>query len=97
MPLVKTNSVINVIDNDDLDGSRPDPNDYKKHRIVEVMNNKIHFTQDGPYGFWTVHLDKGQLTADLANGSWTSFNEAMKDVKNLYIDPMREKVKEIIN
>lgn len=81
-----------MIDNSAVDVNR----DLKRHRVWECKFNKVHFIQDGPYGFWFVHLDKGASPKEL-RGMFTSFDQAVKAVTNFYLIPKNEEVKRKIN
>lgn len=96
MPIVKQAPFpYKVVEKEEQSDQFGEKTDYKNHRVVQCMNNKIHFERKGQFGFWTVHLDKGPMTAKLTNGQWTTFEAALRDVKNLYIEPNREKIKAI--
>ena len=74
----------------------PAPKDFKKHRIWETIFNKVHFIQDGPHGYWTVHLNKGGSPPAL-KGSFLSITAAEAAVIQHYIIPKKEKIRKKIN
>jgi hypothetical protein len=50
--------------------------DFPKQRSIELSNgNKINVTQTGPYGFWVVSYNKGQLPEEM-RGHYTSYTQA---------------------
>jgi hypothetical protein len=52
-----------------------------KKRVFELENgNKLHAIQSDPYGFWTLHLDKGQLPERFL-GQYTTWDAVVKDVE----------------
>lgn len=52
-----------------------------KKRVFELENgNKLHAVQSDPYGFWALHLDKGQLP-ERFQGQYTNFDAVVKDVE----------------
>jgi beta-galactosidase beta subunit len=58
----------------------------ENRRTVTLSNgNKVHFDRSDPYGFWTVHYDKGPMPPQLADQSFTSFHKAYDAIKN-YLD-----------
>jgi hypothetical protein len=56
--------------------------------------NKLHFERRDPYGFWSIHYDKGQVPAEL-KGNYTSYDQAAA-AANRYITEraVEEKEKE---
>ena len=53
-------------------------------RTVELKTgNKLNLKRSDPYGFWTIHYEKGQVPVEL-QGQFTSDDEAMKAV-NVYL------------
>lgn len=76
-----------------------DLHDLRKEREVDFGdNNKLLVRCTDPYGFWTIHYSKGETPRSL-QGSYTSFDEAMKSI-NAYVakmPPMKQKtIKQII-
>lgn len=52
-----------------------------KKRMFELDNgNKLWAVQSDPYGFWQLHLDKGQLP-ERFQGHYTTFDAVTKDVE----------------
>lgn len=57
------------------------PQDLPKVRSFDVPNGrKITLKQEDQYGFWQLHLDKGQLPAKFT-GQYTSRIEAEKAIE----------------
>lgn len=46
-----------------------------KREVLLDNGNKYHVEQQDPYGFWAVHMDKGQ-TPDALKGLFTTANKA---------------------
>lgn len=63
--------------------------EFGRERTFDVPNNTLTVRQNGPYGFWTLHLKRGQLPAKYT-GMYTSYSEAEKAVE----DYKRYKTKE---
>lgn len=59
--------------------------DLSLDRTMDLGNNVVHIKKEGPYGFWFISLEKGQLPNQL-KGSYTSFLEAEKAVSFYYIN-----------
>lgn len=59
--------------------------DLSLDRTMDLGNNVVHIKKQGPYGFWFVSLEKGNLP-DRLKGSYTSFLEAEKAVGLYYIN-----------
>jgi len=57
-----------------------------RHRVLYTYDNKVHFVGEDPFGFWRAYLDKGQLTKELTNQRFTSYQEAFKAVSKYYED-----------
>ena len=54
--------------------------DLSNVRVIELNNgNKINIKRNDPYGFWTVHYEKGQIPKALM-GNFTSYELARKQV-----------------
>ena len=52
-----------------------------KKRVFELENgNKLHAVQSDPYGFWSLHLDKGQLP-ERFQGQYSTWDAVTKDVE----------------
>lgn len=52
-----------------------------RKRVFALENgNKLWAVQSDPYGFWALHLDKGQLP-DQFKGQYTNFDAVVKDVE----------------
>lgn len=54
-------------------------NDLPSVQTVDLKNNRAFIKKDGPYGFWTISLERGQLPECL-KGSYTSDHLAKKDL-----------------
>ena len=67
--------------------------DLSNDRTMKLNNNMVHVYKDGPYGFWYVKLEKGQIPAKL-KCSFTSFYEAEKAVTHYYRDDKGRQIKE---
>ena len=52
----------------------------KERRLILENGNVITFKCKDPYGFWTVHYDKGGMPKNL-QGQYTAFEYAYADVK----------------
>lgn len=59
--------------------------DLSLDRTMNLNNNVVHIRKDGPYGFWFISLEKGNLPVHL-KGSYTSFYEAEKAVTLYYVN-----------
>jgi hypothetical protein len=46
-------------------------------RSIPVGKNILHARREDPYGFWTLHFERGELPSEL-KGTFTSFEEAWK-------------------
>ena len=53
-------------------------------RVFKLDNNKITLKRNDPFGFITIHFDKGQLP-DNMRGHYTNFDVAKRDVLR-YLD-----------
>lgn len=52
-----------------------------KKRLFELENgNKLWAVQSDPYGFWALHLDKGQLPEKF-QGQYSTWDAVKKDVE----------------
>lgn len=57
-----------------------------KVRVTEIDNgNSITATSTDPYGFWSLHLKKGQLP-EKYRGSYTTFDQAEKAIAKYLAD-----------
>lgn len=56
----------------------------KERQLILESGNVITFKCKDPYGFWTVHYDKGGMPKNL-QGMYTTFEYAYADVKK-YLD-----------
>ena len=55
-------------------------NDLANKRVMTLDNGaKLIFERKDPYGFWSIHYEKGQVPEDL-QGHYTTFDLAQKDV-----------------
>lgn len=55
--------------------------DLTNRRTLTLANgNKIIFQRTDPYGFWTVHHERGQMPSKL-NGHYTSYDRALVAVQ----------------
>jgi hypothetical protein len=48
-------------------------------RSIPVGKNILHAKRQDPYGFWTIHFERGEIPAEL-KGTFTSFPEAWKKI-----------------
>lgn len=52
-----------------------------KKRLFELENgNKLWAVQSDPFGFWALHLDKGQLP-ERFQGQYSNWDAVIKDVE----------------
>lgn len=68
----------------------------KRREIVLSTGNKYIVELRDPYGFWHIHMEKGQTPAEL-QGAYTTFDKAETAVK-LYVEnkqPVFKKVVEV--
>jgi hypothetical protein len=49
-------------------------------RSIPVGKNILHAKRQDPYGFWTIHFERGEIPAEL-KGTFTSFPEAWKRIE----------------
>jgi len=49
-------------------------------RSVPVGKNILHAKRQDPYGFWTIHFERGTIPNEL-QGTFTSFDEAWKRIE----------------
>lgn len=72
--------------------SDPERDLSSKREIVLDNGNKYHIQQDpaDPYGFWRVHMDKGQVP-DHLKGAYTTYPLAKQAVE-LYVKNTQRKV-----
>ena len=62
-------------------------------RAVTLKNgNTINFVRSDPYGFWTVHYEKGQMP-DHLTGQFTSYDRAETAVKAYLLELGKEPAK----
>jgi hypothetical protein len=66
------------------------PKDLPSIRTIEFEGNKMTIQRTDPFGFWYLHLNRGQLPAKL-RGAYTSPDLATKDVLR-YIDDKGKKL-----
>ena len=67
--------------------------DLPNIRKVTLSNgSSLTLKREDPYGFWSVHYEKGQVPERL-KGLYTSPHEAMKDITN-YLEATGKKLKE---
>jgi hypothetical protein len=57
-------------------------------RSVPVGKNILHAKRQDPYGFWTIHFERGEIPAEL-KGSFTSFGEAWKRIE-IYLEKRQD-------
>lgn len=54
--------------------------DLDTNRVIVVNSGeRVTVRKDNQYGFWTLHLEKGQLPARY-RGKYTSYSDAKKDL-----------------
>jgi hypothetical protein len=53
--------------------------------------NKVNISKTDPYGFWEVHMEKGQLP-DKLKGQYTTPMEAEKAVTSYFNDDWRREI-----
>jgi hypothetical protein len=46
-------------------------------RSIPVGKNILHAKREDPYGFWTIHFERGEVP-DFLKGTYTSFSECWK-------------------
>ncbi len=62
-----------------------------RRRQVELPNgNKYHIECRDPYGFWFIHMDKGQIP-DRLSGAYTSADQAVSDINRYLATKPKEK------
>jgi len=49
-------------------------------RSIPVGKNILHAKRQDPYGFWTIHYERGPVPAEL-QGTFTSFSECWKKIE----------------
>jgi hypothetical protein len=78
-----------------MDNFDPDK-DLRRTREVDFGdNNKLLVKCTDPYGFWSIHYQKGEVPQAL-QGTYTTFDEAMKAIKTYLLNtPSPAKKKEI--
>lgn len=54
--------------------------DLPKDRQITLKNNIIHIIKGGPFGFYTIHYDKGQIPESLS-GEFIGIDDAKKVVR----------------
>ena len=60
--------------------------------IIELQHNHIRIKCNDPYGFWTIHYDKGQVPEGL-RGQYTSHVNAMNALKPYLVKKLGEEAK----
>lgn len=71
----------------DIFSDHVDPTrDVPRERTIEFGTNPFRVRADDPYGFWSIHRDKGQVPERLS-GHYTSYEKAAQAV-DLYIRTM---------
>lgn len=78
-------------DENHVDASR----DISTHRILVTKFNKVHIEQQGPFGYWYVHLDKGGSPKGI-KGAFTTYEDALKAVKSYYLNNKNEEIRQEI-
>lgn len=72
-----------------------DPNTTSR-RIYDLEGgNKLHCERKNPYGFISIHQDKGAVPPQLS-GDYTSYDEADKAIR-VYLNEKQKAVLEVIN
>jgi hypothetical protein len=49
-------------------------------RSIPVGKNTLHARRDDPYGFWTMHFERGEVPDEL-KGTYTSFDQCWKRIQ----------------
>jgi hypothetical protein len=49
-------------------------------RSIPVGKNVLHAKRKDPYGFWTIHFERGSVPEEL-KGTYTSFSECWKKIE----------------
>lgn len=58
--------------------------DLSKNRVVKLEDGtKVIIRMTDPYGYWSIHYEKGRIPEDL-KGSFTDFNMAVQKVKTYF-------------
>lgn len=84
-----------MLDLSDFNLSLDKMRDLSKNRVVTFDNGtKATIRCKDPYGFWTIHYEKGEPPAHL-RGSYTTFDEAFKALRNYIEIETKKKIVEV--